>query len=562
MMKRIFLAAALLAALPLAARAQVEKQVEVTKAYVPSLESASKLPLDPDLTDTVTMRPEIDYAITPLSIETTLDVRPIRPATVTYWEFNRPLPCYLKAGAGYPLNSVVDFYASTQNPGTGYALGYINHEGRYADIRNDFGVKNNSVQMRNRIGAAAGKYLGKRVLEGAVSYENRLYHSYGFTASESYDYGDADLALRFGDDFRDLSRFNFELALEAGLFFDHIGYSTVVGDEKARQALLGVSARLARGFGRHRLSLAAGYRLFDGAKSIDDYREQLIHAGLRYGIDGGVVRLELGADYYHDRIRGAENGDFVIPHARLRFDLGSAALKPFFEVDGDVRTNDYAALTRLNPYLPANQRLDKPSVDYNGRFGVEGGLGRGRFGYRVHAGFSIHDNHLYWFGAGIEPTDMPRILLFVAPSQARQTVTSFHAEATFRPVSAFRMQAAGHFFIYNNEGDLKSGEPTFEGEVTARYEGRRFSIGAGLYMRSGREWSLLWGGAAGGTDVTTTEIYEVPFGLDLRVDVEWKVSGRVALFAEGRNLVDRRLYRYPFFPEYGANFTAGVKLNF
>ena len=116
-MKRMLFVAALMAALPWGASAQVEKRVEVTKAYVPSVEGASKLAVVPDMTDTVKMRPEIDYTITPLSLQTTLATRPIRPATVTYWEFNRPLPFYLKAGMGYPFNSVLDFYASSQNPG-------------------------------------------------------------------------------------------------------------------------------------------------------------------------------------------------------------------------------------------------------------------------------------------------------------------------------------------------------------------------------------------------------------------------------------------------------------
>ena len=140
-MKKMLIVAALAAVLPQLAAAQVEKQVEVTKAYVPKVESASKLAVQPDMTDTARMRPE----------------------TVTYWEFNRPLPFYLKAGAGYPLNSVLDFYASSQNPSTGYVVGYVNHEGRYADIKNDFGVKNNSTRMFNRIGAAAGKYFGRHI---------------------------------------------------------------------------------------------------------------------------------------------------------------------------------------------------------------------------------------------------------------------------------------------------------------------------------------------------------------------------------------------------------------
>ena len=128
-MKRVIFAAFVLAALPRLAAAQVEKQVEVTKAYVPRVEGASKLPVEPDMTDTTRLRPEIDYSITPLSLRTSLTTRPIRPATVTYWEFNRPLPFYLKAGAGYPLNSVLDFYATTQNPSTGYLMGVCQSRG-------------------------------------------------------------------------------------------------------------------------------------------------------------------------------------------------------------------------------------------------------------------------------------------------------------------------------------------------------------------------------------------------------------------------------------------------
>ena len=190
-MKKMLIVAAFAAVLPQLAAAQVEKQVEVTKAYVPKVESASKLAVQPDMTDTARMRPEIDYTITPLSLRTTLSPRPIRPATVTYWEFNRPLPFYVKAGAGYPLNSVLDFYASSQNPSTGYVIGYVNHEGRYAKIRNDFGVKNPSTRMFNRIGAAAGKYFGKHILEGDLYYDNWMYHRYGA-------YAPAGLEQEFG----------------------------------------------------------------------------------------------------------------------------------------------------------------------------------------------------------------------------------------------------------------------------------------------------------------------------------------------------------------------------
>ena len=56
--------------------------------------------------------------------------------------------------------------------------------------------------------------------------------------------------------------------------------------------------------------------------------------------------------------------------------------------------------------------------------------------------------------------------------------------------------------------------------------------------------------------------FKAPFAVDLRVNFDWKVSGRVTLFAEGRNLADRDLYEYPWYPGQGAGFTVGVKANF
>lgn len=579
-MKKLLIAALFAALLPPVAQAQVEKQVEVTKAYVPSLESAEKLSIAPDMTDTVRMRPEIDYTITPLSLRTTLTTRPIRPATVTYWEFNRPLPFYLKVGAGYPLNSVLDFYASSQNPGTGYVVGYVNHEGRYAEIANEFGVKNNSVRMQNRVGAAAGKYFGRHVLEGEVSYENRLYHRYGaFDAAEAaepdlaserfrpgsaVDYGDARVAVRFGDAFQDLSRTNFEVALGGGLFFDHSDAPHY--NDRARQSAFDVSARLARAFGRHTLSAEAGYERQAGQKALADYNRQQIHAALRYGLSGGVVRLEVGADYYHDKIEGSESGNYVIPFARLDFNLGTTGLRPFVEVDGSVRDNGFRSLTRQNPYVVNATWLDKSSVDYNGRFGIGGSLWHNRFAYRLYAAFSIRDNHLYWVGSDVGwnaaadpgPVYWPGAF---RPVMARQTATSFNGEIEYRPLSRLRLDLGLHGTVYNDDVPLENGSPKFEGNVGIRYEGPRIAFGVSAHLQSERAWSLFEAAPAE-LPAGAPETLTAPLAVDLRLDFEWKITGRIALFAQGRNLADRRLYRFACYPEYGANFTVGVKMNF
>lgn len=599
-MKRLYIFAAIFTLLPWLAAAQVEKQVEVTKAYVPSVERATKLSVVPDMVDTVKLRPEIDYSITPLSFASGLETRPIKPATVTYWQFNRPQTFYIKAGAGYPLNSVFDFYASSQNPGTGYVVGYVNHQGRYADIANELGAKNNSMRMNNRIGAAAGKYFGQRTLEGELSYENRLDHNYGAISTFEVidykframsDYGDAALKIRFGDDFTDLSRVNFDLAVSGNLFWDHSDFKYYSDYDRARQTDLGASFRLARDFGRHLLRFEAGYNHISGSKGLDGSRQSQILAGLRYGYRGGVVAFEVGADYCRDKVDSLDVENYILPFAKVNLNLGTPAIGVFAEMDSRVRDNSYRTLTRLNPYvmkyvpMPSGAIMQsgtpvyhslKSTVDYNVRFGIAGSIARERLNYRLYAGYTRTDNQLYWLNTRLIIEDKEQISGYFFPNQAQQDCFSIHVEGEWRPASTLRLSLGLHGYRYTDEFAmtiedqryrLDNGRPAFEVDLGVHYDLRKVSFGLSLRMQGKRSWSTYTIDTIDHTQTPShADLYPAPFtapfAADLGLTIDWRVSRSVTIFAEGRNLANQRLYEYAWYPEYGVNCTLGVKANF
>ena len=59
-----------------------------------------------------------------------------------------------------------------------------------------------------------------------------------------------------------------------------------------------------------------------------------------------------------------------------------------------------------------------------------------------------------------------------------------------------------------------------------------------------------------------TESFAAPFSVDVGADIDWRITQGFSLFAEAHNLADMKLYRYAYYPEYGINFTAGVKFVF
>lgn len=569
MMKKWWIYVALAVGMPSVIMAQVQKEVEVTKAYEPTLERAEKLPITPDMTDTMQLRPEIDYTITPLTMQTTLTTRQIRPAQISYWEFNRSRPYYLKAGVGLPMQSQIDLYASTQSPSRGYALGYLNHEGRFAKIENDFGVKNSATRMYNRVGAAAGRYLRKRLLEGDVNYTHRLYHRYGMhypTAiarpSDKVGYSNLDAAVRIGDDFQDLTRTNFEVRMAGSLFFDHTT-PIEVGRKGGENALM-AEARVARLFGARRFSLAAAYQRLGGSKALDRNRQQQVKVSLRYGSESEQLRFEAGADYYYDQFKGEHRKveHYVFPYARLEFDLIADAVKPFVEVDGGLQSNDYRALSEENPYLAAPLWL-RSTATWEGRAGLTGHSRNNRFNYRAYAAVTLRDDARYWLLPTLDPT-APRAYAagWLVPHLGRQSSFSLGGELNYRPLTSLLLDAAVNFHAYNDDDPLENGLPAMEGRGGVRYEGRKVRFGVQALLLGERCWSRIDFAHENPLVEGRMGSYEVPFTVDLQADFEYLLRPQTALFVEGRNLLCRDLYTLPTMPEYGLSILIGARIAF
>ena len=574
-MKRyiIYMAAVAAAMAPTVALAQsvasMNKQVEVTKMYVPDIAPAQKLAIEPDMTDTVKIRPDIDYTITPLSWQTNLSTQKFRPATLTYWEFNRPRNFYLKAGVGYPFLSEGDLYASTQNPDTGFLTFYVNHKGRYDNIENFFGEKYDSRSMNNRVGLNLGWYIGKHILEGDFSYDmddytryagsKRLYadnpneraKNFAAAVGDKVSTGLLNGMIRLGDDFADLSRVNFNIALRGSLFSDKSttrNMSTFeTTDERFGEYTYGASAAIARRFGRVTLRLDADFDSYNGSKSYD-YGDNIVRAGLRFGHDGGTVEYMLGADYYYDNLKGADDTHSVTPYLRLRFNVGRKGhFVPFIEADGEVRNNGWLALSRINPYVLPGMTA-KNTLEYNVRAGFAGNLGNNKFAYRIFIGATFASYDLFWY---------VQDYMWFGVETARRNTLYFDAELTYRPVSSLTLTAGAKGRSFSYESELDNTIPAFEGCAGIEYKYRNWTFGAAADFDGVSYWTNRTG-----SKIVDWRTFKKSFTTDLKLYIEWKYRNDVGFYLEGRNLLNEELYPIAYYRNYGIGGVFGVKVQF
>ncbi len=554
----ILLSAILLSANVL--QAQVNKQVEVTKAYIPTVSKAEKPLLPAFITDTAYINPDVDYSITPLSINTQLQTLPIRPATVTYWEFNKPSLGQVKVGAGYPLNSLLKFYLSSHNASVGYVAAEVDHNGDYSKIKNSLDERVDATQAENSADISAGLYLGNRALEGRVSYYNNLYNKYAFEQSQStfVKYQQFSGAVKFGDNFVNLNRFNFSLSGEYSHFFDK---------SANRENIVDIGALVGQEVGLGKVYLGADFK---SISSSYEYANQTALLHLTFDKQFSDWQLIYGAQYYYDNTNFGEEdaspNHYLIP----RISFMRATPNPFSvfaEVSGSLQQNNYAELSEINPYIAQNLTAES-TIEYNFGAGVMGQNNSSTLSYRLFANYKMSLNNNFWGLCIINAYDLSEQNSvydnYFTLSQTNLNTTSFNFELTYRSAKNLSLALDAHYYLYsdyaNNENSTNifvNSQPNFEVSLGADYTLRAISMGAKAQLIGERDFSVYYEEEP---QKTTTEL--LPMSVDLSAYINWEASDRLSVFLEGSNLCNSEIYPWAMYRGFGVRLTAGVKLKF
>ncbi len=593
-MKRTLVLVTTLCAISLSVSAQVSKQVEVEKDYKPSVEYFQKLDIKPNTVDTMKIIPDVDFAVTSHSFASTLGTRSFNPATPTYWEFQRRYPFYLKLGAGYPLNTEGDLYATLHRAGVGYVTGYINHSGLYSKLKYHNGLDNKqykdnrSMQMNNRFGVSGGKYFGRYTLAGDLYYDMDLYHRYPLhnVVSDNLadalvykrrrvDFGDLNFAVNFGDKFVDYSHLNFKVY--ATLDYFHDKSENFVVNDRYQQINVTAGALLAREINkRNSLSLDIDYEGYYGLRSLKGYENSMVGATVMYRYrSNNKLSLNIGAKVCYDHNAGDVKSSrwHGFPMVNVSMNVGERGLlAPFVEVDGSVQNNSYYSLVKKNPYVAilgvGNGMLQANSIipnteAYNVRFGVSGHLADSKLAYRGYVSMSFRQNDLYWFNVN---------QIFFDVIAAKRNVWALCGAVDYRPISDLLLTAQVKGMLYSDYaqmGDLHlaGALPNVELLLKARYSYKDVTLGGSLELYGPTKWTWIQNDKLFNPNSTMPVRYgefTAPTSLNFGLFVDWHISKFCTVFLEGNNLFGDLLptYRWAFYREMGASFTAGVKVQF
>lgn len=538
----------------------LNRQMDVVRAYEPTVDRAVKIDIAPNMVDTVNLRPEIDYMINYNPVRYRFDVSPINPAKVNIRNQNTYGPLYAKVGFGYPFQSLADVYAATTDKGRGYIGAFANHYGSWSKIGEylvgDIAYETPASYTFNT-GGIHGEYRFDRyAVGGELAYDYDMVTRYGGTqVAPNTNYSSTAEALRqhystfggnvyFGNAFEDLSYFNFRIGLNGSVMKDKRDHG---------QNSFGGTIDLGKAFGDvNAVTLHAGYSGSRGSDRLK-FEEDIINVTPLYHRRGDVLDLKVGVDYWYTK-NDFENKHLIAPHVDIKLNLANGYFVPFLTASGDVRSNDYLSLAKLNPYI--EQGLVMPSTEeYNARAGITG-LITSSVSYTVYAGYSRYESLNMFANYFSGTTRYGETFISVMDGADMFTVGG---DIEGRLTGKFSAKLAFQYLGYDMDNlDKPIGMPDMKGSLDLKYtHGNKFSITAGAHLTGQRHFLDY--------DVSSPDfgaLYKQDAVVDVRLGGEVKLLPYLDLFIDGRNLLNQDLYQYSRYIGLGINAMAGIKFTF
>ena len=549
-LSNIFLATIALAmfAVPAKVVAQENRRVEVTTTFSPDLATATKLVAPASVAEDSNLEPEIVYTINTDSWQIELDDHFFNPAKASYWDYNRPIKTFMRAGFGTQGASDFKIRYTTQNERVGYFSVGFNHDGNFSkreNIDNQLRTIGESFDMRNGVSLVAGTFLGSQMLEvdTKINFDtyNRYAESVGAADVKSLNFQNVGVKVTYGDSFSNLTRLNFGVDVHGG-YWGHIA----PGAGSLSQFNAGGALRFARDFYKDTFGLKIGGDMYQSLATT--YNDLRISAELEYSRDFGFVKLESGLGYMFDKVQDIEKPkNFILPRAKALFNVGLDYVTPYAEVNTTVSQNSAGSLYQMNPYIDYNvsqqTMLEMPnSRSFDIAVGAMGSLFKSSLRYRVYAGANLMKNSIVWY-----VTNYGNFGVAIADNSR----TFIAAELGYNPVGGLSLTA--NVMAHKDDTDSKYlfDAPKFRAEFMAEYTLKRWRFYALANMMGEREWTRESEGT-----------FKSESTVDLRAGVSFRASSKWKVYIDGYNLLNAKIYDYAYYYRNGMGVAAGVEIDF
>lgn len=386
----------------------MKKEVEVVKAYQPTIQEARKINDIPQIKAEQTEAPTFEYSIFSKPVFTTFDPTPVAAAKMV----GEPRPelknGLLKLGLGNYLTPYGELFFNTR-PGKksnfGIHFGHLSSSGKIKLLNDDKVKAPQSLTSGEIFGE---HFFRKSSLSGSLSFDRNAFSYYGYTGEQLSDEQKDQMIPWFGEKqyfskgtasirLKSETLSKAELNYDFGTKFHYLTSKT--GQKESELLVSGdVSKKIDNALGMLNASLTIfkADSIFNRSTNVFGSKQQTIlraNPSFLWSVESASLQIGLNTAGVFDQ---DESVKFLIwPKVKASWSPVPQVLTLFAGVDGHLQHNSYSAIAAENPYVDPYHDVKNTNYKYVVSGGFKGKLSP-KTNYVAEASYSvIEDQHFY-----------------------------------------------------------------------------------------------------------------------------------------------------------------------
>lgn len=580
----------LLALMSLQAAAQqdstkLKQEVEVVKAYQPSVSDAFKINDIPKIKDEKHKKPTFNYQINSQPIFSTFKVDPVQAAEMV----GEPTPelgkGLLKAGFGNYQTPYGEFFYNTntgKNSNFGMHFKHLSSNGSVKLLNKD---KVKAPQSENVAELFANYFFRRSTLNTKLFFNRKAEAYYGYPGDQLSDstkmadyqfWGEKQAFSKMGIQFQLNNNVDTRAKLNYGatLYYHHFGTKTGQAEN-----LVKLNSNFTQEINDFKglLSASASYlrtdSIYNTTSEAYGHKQQiLIKVSPAILMENDIASLKLGVNTFLLFDDDTNAKLLLTPNIKASWSPVENIMTLFVEGNGKLQENHYSAIIAENPFVNPFQDIKPTEYNYIISGGIKGKF-TPRFNYRFQADYaSIKNQHFYYlndkeFVDGTTSTKQLSNTFDVLYDNVKKLTLG--AEFYYTASDLVNFHLNGNYYSYQLENlDQPWQLPQFDATISTilNPEGP-LKFNADIFFVGERKALLVYNTYTSSdieqdTHLIDNQIYNMSSIVDLNFGVEYQYSPQLSFFGRANNFAFQKYENWLGYAQQGFNLLFGASLSF
>ena len=563
---------------------KLRKEVEVVKAYQPSIQEVQKINDIPQIKAEQTEAPTFDYSIFSKPVFTTFDPTPVAAAKMVGDVRPEMKNGLLKLGVGNYQTPYGELFFNAQpskKSNFGLHFGHLSSSGKIK-LLNDDKVKAPEAQTSGEI--FGERFFRKSSLSGSVGFDRKALSYYGYTGDQLTDEQKDQMIQWFGEKQYFLKSYAQIRLKSETLSKDELNYdfgakyqyfTSKTGQTEHEVVLSGnVSKKIDNALGMLDASLTvykADSVLNRFSNTFGKKQQTILRANpsFRWAAETASIEFGLNTTLLFDADTDAS---FLIsPKVQASWSPVPQVLTLFAGVDGHLQHNTYSAIAAENPYVDPYHDVKNANYKYI----VSGGF-KGKFtpktNYVAQASYSVVEDQHFYYTDGMD--------VFKAASTLRRLNNTFDVmyddvnilkltgEVMHSVSDNFSLHLLGNYYSYEMKTLEKPWQmPDFDLTLSGVYKPiEQLKFSADIFMVGKRtalirdfDSSMLLTNL--GAVPSYKEVQMDPI-IDMNIGAEYQFSPKLNFFFKLNNFGFQKYEQWLGYTNKSFNWLAGISYSF